>query len=40
MEQRVVIRFLTLKELSVRDIMAELERVYGHEALSPLAVKK
>jgi transposase len=40
MEQRAVVRFLTLKKLSARDIMAELEGEYGHEALSLSAVKK
>jgi hypothetical protein len=32
--QHVVVRFLTLKKLSARDITAELEGVYGHEVLS------
>jgi transposase len=40
MEQRAVVRFLTLRKLSARDITAKLEGVYGHEALSLLAVKK
>jgi hypothetical protein len=40
MEQRAVVRSLTLKKLSARDITAELERVYGHEALSQSAMKK
>jgi transposase len=40
MEQRAVVRFLTLKKLSARDITAELEGVYEHEALSLSAVKK
>jgi hypothetical protein len=31
---------LTLKKLSARDATAELEEVYGHEALCLLAVKK
>jgi hypothetical protein len=39
-EQRVVIQFLTLKRLFARDVTAELEGVYGHEALSLSAVKK
>jgi hypothetical protein len=34
MEQRVIVRFLTLKELSMRDITAELKGVKGHEPLS------
>jgi hypothetical protein len=33
-EQPAVVRFLTLKKLSVKDIPTELEGVYGHEALS------
>jgi hypothetical protein len=40
MEQRAIVRFLTPKKLSARDIMAELEGVYGHEALSLSVVKK
>jgi hypothetical protein len=40
MEQRAVVRFLTLKTLSARAIRTELEAVYGHEALSLAAVKK
>jgi hypothetical protein len=40
MEQRAVVRFLTLKKLSARDIIADLEGVYGHEALSLSAMKK
>jgi hypothetical protein len=40
MAQRAVVRFLTLQKLSARDITAELEGVYGHEALSLPAVKK
>jgi hypothetical protein len=40
MDQRTVVRFLTLKTLSARDITAELEEVYGHEALSLSVVKK
>jgi hypothetical protein len=39
MEQRTVVRFLTLKKLSARDFTAELKKVYGHEALSLSAVK-
>jgi hypothetical protein len=34
MGQRAVIRFLTFKKLPARDIAAELEGVYEHEALS------
>jgi hypothetical protein len=40
MEQRTVVRFLTLKKLSARDITAELEAVYGHEAISLSTVRK
>jgi transposase len=40
MEQRAVVRFLTFKMLSARDIMAELEGIYGHEALSGSMVRK
>jgi hypothetical protein len=40
MEQRAVVRFLTLKKLSARDITAELEGMYGYEVLSLLAVRK
>jgi hypothetical protein len=40
MEQHAVIRFMTLKKLFARDISAELEGMYGHEALSLSAVKK
>jgi hypothetical protein len=40
MEQRAVVRFLTLKKLSAMDIMAELEAMYGYETLSLSAVKK
>jgi hypothetical protein len=40
MAQLAVVRFLTLKKWSARDITAELERVYGHKALSLSAVKK
>jgi hypothetical protein len=35
MEQRGVVRFLIFKKLAARDITAELEGMYGHEALSP-----
>jgi hypothetical protein len=35
-----VVRFFTLKKLFAKDIRAELEEVYGHEALCLLAVKK
>jgi hypothetical protein len=40
MEQHAIVRFLILERLSARDITAELEGVYGHEALSLSAVKK
>jgi transposase len=40
MKQHPFVRFLALKNLSVRDITAELEGMYGHEALSLSAVKK
>jgi hypothetical protein len=40
MEQPAVVHFLTLKKLSARDIAAEMEGVYGHEALSLLAMKQ
>jgi hypothetical protein len=40
MEQRAAIQLLTLKKLSAKDITAELEGVYGHEALSLSVVKK
>jgi transposase len=40
MEQRALIRFLTLKKLSARDVTAELEGVYGRELLSFSVVKK
>jgi hypothetical protein len=40
MGQAALVRFLTLKKLSGSDITAELEGVYGHEALSLSAVKK
>jgi hypothetical protein len=40
MEQRAVVRFLTLKELSTKDIITELEELYGYKALSLSAVKK
>jgi hypothetical protein len=34
MQQRAVVRFLILKKLSAREITAELEGLYGYEALS------
>jgi hypothetical protein len=40
MEQRAVVRFLTLKNLSARGTMAELEGLDGHEALSLSALKE
>jgi transposase len=40
MEQRAVIRFLTLKGLKSKDILAKLEGVYGEGVLSLAAVKK
>jgi hypothetical protein len=40
MDHLVVVQFLTLKKLSARDITAELEGMYGHEALSLSAAKK
>jgi hypothetical protein len=40
MEQRVLVQSLTLKKLSARDVTAELEGLYGHEALALSAVKK
>jgi hypothetical protein len=40
MKQRAVIRFLILKKLFAMDVMAELQGVYRHEALSLSAVKK
>jgi histone-lysine N-methyltransferase SETMAR len=40
MEQRAVIRFLSLKGLKARDIQAELQSVYGPEACQLTAVKK
>jgi hypothetical protein len=40
MEQRAVGRFFTLKKLSVKDIRAELEGVYGYEALTLPRMKK
>jgi hypothetical protein len=40
MKQRAVVRFFTIKKLSVKDIRSEFEGAYGHEALSPSPVKK
>jgi hypothetical protein len=40
MEQRAVIRFLTLKGLRASAIAAELDSVYGTEALALSTVKK
>jgi transposase len=40
MEQRALIRFFTLKGLKAKEIRAELELVYGPEALALLTVKK
>jgi hypothetical protein len=40
MEQRVVIRFFTLKELKARAIHTKLESVYGPETLALLTLKK
>jgi hypothetical protein len=40
MEQRAVVRFFTLKGLSLRDIHAELNSVYGDDALCLRAVYK
>jgi hypothetical protein len=39
MAQCAVVRFLTLKNLSGSDIMAEVVGVYGHEVLSLSVVK-
>jgi transposase len=39
-EQRAVIRFFTLKGLKAKEIRAELESVYGPEALALSMVKK
>jgi hypothetical protein len=39
-DQPAIVRFLTHKKLSTRDITAELEGEYGYEALSLSAVKK
>jgi hypothetical protein len=38
--QHAIVRVLTLKKLSARDITAELEGAYGHEVLSHSVVKK
>jgi hypothetical protein len=40
MEQRAIGQFLILKKLSARDITADLEGLYRHEALSLSAMKK
>jgi hypothetical protein len=40
MEQRVVVRFLTLEKPSAKGINAELGCVYGHESLCLSALKK
>jgi hypothetical protein len=40
MEQRLAVRCVILKKLPARNITAELDGAYGHEALSLLAVKK
>jgi transposase len=40
MEQKAVIRFVTLKGLKTKEIRAELESVYGPEALALSTVKK
>jgi transposase len=40
MEQRAVIRFVTLKGIKATAIQAELESVYGPEALARETVKK
>jgi hypothetical protein len=40
MEQRAFVRFLTLKKLSAREIMTQLQSVYGHKAFSLPGVKK
>jgi hypothetical protein len=39
MQQRAIVRFLTFKKLSARDITAELEGISGREALFLLAFK-
>jgi hypothetical protein len=39
-KQCAIVRSLILKELSARDIMVELEGVYGHEAPSVSGVNK
>jgi hypothetical protein len=39
MEQLAVVRVLTLKKLSAKNIIAELKGVYEYEALSLAAVK-
>jgi hypothetical protein len=40
MEQRAVVRVLTLKGLKAKEIEMELRSVYGDEALQISAVKK
>jgi hypothetical protein len=39
-EQRSVVRFLTLEKLSAKGIRAEFEGVYGYETFCLSAVKK
>jgi IS30 family transposase len=39
-EQRAMIRYLTLKNLSVAEIATELQRVYGTDALKYSTVSK
>jgi hypothetical protein len=40
MEQRAIVRLLTLKKVSAMDSTAELKVLYGREALSLSAVRK
>jgi hypothetical protein len=40
MEQRAVVRFLTIQKLFAKGIRAELDGVYGHEVICLSAVKK
>jgi hypothetical protein len=40
LEQRAVIRYLTLKNLSVAEIATELQTVYGTDVLKYLTVSK
>jgi hypothetical protein len=40
MELCTIIRFLTFKKLSTKDVKMELDKVYDHEALCLLLVKK